>query len=1001
MRLLPSEPTATDVIPLVIEDATQSITWIEVNTKYLLTASEDGAVRLYRHALPGENDANKATECIRIVRREVLPVRCAALEHATDSPRAAICSDELIIRVANVDDPRQITLLTGHSRGVRGASWSPILPLLVSCGSDGDVRVWDLSSAEGNCIKVISNQLPALRPESEYTSLACWHPAGRLLAIPLKSHDIGLFNAPESLQQAKAPDMWCLVGVLAAATNRTGTEQQRTTVGGISALAFSPNGRYLAVATGDQQVSIWALDSQKVVRAHASEALVTGLSWHPSKDVLAWTDMQGQLTRWECVLGSTMPSPWEDVPAPATAQPAQVDHAGLDDELDDLFDNTPLDDDDGLDEPYPKRMRTALSHTTHQSALRQPTFQPSSTPMMAQRRYLGISTLGTLTCVDQDTHQTVVFDSYDTSARRNFRFTDHFGYSMASMAPQGILFACDAEAENPSVVFYRPFDDQPGIQTEWSVQLPMGETATAVALGGVPNMGSMADLQEESTGVVDESRTSLATSVVATSRGMLRFFGASGMQRYVWALGAPVVALAACAHSALVVYEAAPSTASHTHLMFMVIELSQWSIMQQGSLPLGPDATLTWLGIDELGTPALFDSMGMLYTLDRAWRPGQGRWIPALDSQVALLPSRSAADDVSTEAPKPRVRCWPIGVTATHLLALLLPASQLYPQPSGPRPLVQELELSVSMAQRDGTATALEEQALRRALLASAVRDARAATGMPLTPKRLSIEASEPNMLDMEADKALLQIVQLACKADRYARALDASRALHSEATLDAALKIAHFFHLPNLADRMEQIRAPLVVQQQFQEEIVERSCGTDALLRNITKVSAPAAPLAPSAATEMNEARSALQQEGFGQRSRPCRASSALAREGAAHMSAPTSSMTPALSDWSASQSPAPAQLETMPAPASFSSSGTSPSPTPVTRMNPFARTHSIAKERHLQKSQSFFDRVDASSKRKSEGESDPDRAEKPPSSISRQSTLANFAYKDASQDA
>ena len=987
VRLLPSEPTATDVIPLVMEDATQNISWIEANNKYLVTASEDGAVRLYQHALQSEDDPQKATSCIRIVRREVLPVRCVSLERATESPRAAICSDELIIRVANVEDPRQITLLTGHTRGVRAASWSPILPLLVSCGSDGDIRVWDMSSSEGSCVKVISNQLPALRPESEYTSLACWHPSGRLLAIPLKTKEIGLFNAPEMLQQARSPDMWCMVSVLSASSGVDSAEY-RPSSGSISALEFCPNGRYLAVATEDNRICIWAIDSQKVVRAHATEALVTGLSWHPSKDVLAWTDTQGQLTRWETVLGSNMPSPCEDIAVQAPV--ISIEGKGvLDHELDDLFNDTPLDDDQA-EEPQPKRMR--MSRGTEDVSIRQSTFQPSSTPMIAQRRYLGVSTLGTLTSVDQDTHQTIVFESYDTSARRNFRFTDHFGYSLASMAAQGILFACESEAENPSVVFYRPFDDIPGVQTEWSISLPPGENATALALGGVPNVGSLADMRENGSGLVDESRTSPATSVVATSRGMLRFFGPSGMQRYVWALGAPVVTLAANAHGALVVYQAAPSTTAQTFLAYLLVEFSQWCIMQQGPLPLGPDSTLTWAGMDELGTPAIFDSMGMLYTLDRAWRPGQGRWVPALDTQLALQPKSADA-----ETTKPRVRCWPIGITATHLLALLLPTSQLYPQPSGPRPLVQELELSLYMAQRDSTATPLEELALRRALLAGAIRDARAATGLDLMPKRLSAQESDPVQLDMEADKALLQIVQLACKADRYARALDASRALHSEATLEAALKIAHFFHLPSLADRMEQIRAPLIIHQQFQTEMVERSCGTDALLRNIARMQVPAPTPAPPAPV-LDDPRTALRKDGFGSRT-PRASSSVLAREGLAHqqqMQAPTPSMTS--SDWLPPSSSLPSAAPS-PAPPTEPDEIAAPSSTPPVRMNPFARTHSIARERHLHKSTSFFERVDATAKRKDDTD-DADRTEKR-SSSSRQSTLASFAYKDASQDA
>ena len=71
---------------------------------------------------------------------------------------------------------------------------------------------------------------------------------------------------------------------------------------------------------------------------------------------------------------------------------------------------------------------------------------------------------------------------------------------------------------------------------------------------------------------------------------------------------------------------------------------------------------------------------------------------------------------------------------------------------------------------------------------------------------------------------------------------------------------------------------------------------------------------------------------------------------------------------------------------------------PAPV-RLYPFARAQAVAQERHLHKSTSFFERVDATAKRKDDTD-DADRTEKR-SSSSRQSTLASFAYKDASQDA
>lgn len=971
VRLLPAEATATNVVPSVIEDATQSVTWVDANKKFLVTASADGAVRLYQHS-----DKSSA-ELVHIVRREVLPVRCAALEKSQESPRVAICSDELLIRVVSATDPRNITLLTGHSRGVRGCSWSPTIPVLASCGSDGDLRIWDMSGSESSCIKVISNQMPGLRPESEFSSVPCWHPSGQLLAIPLKTHEVGLFRAPARMKDLQSSDVWTLVGTLGP-SSETLSPELTTPSGVLAAMEFSPNGRYLATATEDLQVTIWAMDSRKVIRSYTAEALATSLSWHPHKDVLAWTDMQGQLVRWESVVGANLPNGFEVVEM--TVSMAKGRDAALESDLDDLFDDgLAADDDEDLGAPQPKRLRPSHSSFS-EHALSQPTFQPGSTPMVSQRRYLSLSTLGTLTCIDQDTHQTVVFDSYDTSARRNFRFTDHYGYTMASMAPQGIIFACPAESNSPSSVFYRPFDDVPGVQTEWTVNLPSGENAVAVALGGIPNVGSHADILDGSQGVADESFTSFANGVVATTKGYLRFFGPSGMQRYVWALGASVVTLAAGPHGVLVVYKSGLLHASHVHLAYLLIEFSQLSIMQQGTLPLPQEATLTWAGFNELGVPAVFDSHGVLYALDRAWRPGQGRWVPVLDCQVALQP-QSASDDVSEPA-APRARCWPIGFTSTHLLGLLLPLSQRFPLATGPHPLVQELELSFCVAQRDGAAAPLEEQALRQSLLAGAIRDARAATGTDVHVSQRSKADSDPALFDMEADKALLQLVQLACKADRYGRALDAARSLHSETTLEAALKIAHFFHLPSLADRMEQIRAPLAVRQQFAPELIERSCGTDALLRNVARVRVPeAAPAAPP--SEQQSAADQLQKDSFEPRAKRSSHASVLAQEGLAHLQAPDAEPTSSLpsSDWSL---PPLSGTETR-------SESTSSMPSAPTRSNPFARTQSIAKERHWQKSQSFFERVEAP-KRKVDEEAT-DRSEK--RSASRQSTLASFAYK------
>lgn len=60
---------------------------------------------------------------------------------------------------------------------------------------------------------------------------------------------------------------------------------------------------------------------------------------------------------------------------------------------------------------------------------------------------------------------------------------------------------------------------------------------------------------------------------------------------------------------------------------------------------------------------------------------------------------------------------------------------------------------------------------------------------------------------ELAADKHLLQIIQTFCKADRLEAALDAVILLSQSASLNAAVKIARFFDLPALTERVELIQ--------------------------------------------------------------------------------------------------------------------------------------------------------------------------------------------------
>ena len=55
----------------------------------------------------------------------------------------------------------------------------------------------------------------------------------------------------------------------------------------------------------------------------------------------------------------------------------------------------------------------------------------------------------------------------------------------------------------------------------------------------------------------------------------------------------------------------------------------------------------------------------------------------------------------------------------------------------------------------------------------------------------------------MEIDKHLLKIIQTSCKAEKLSAALDAALLLTQPASLEAAAKIAGFFRLPTLRERI------------------------------------------------------------------------------------------------------------------------------------------------------------------------------------------------------
>lgn len=306
--------------------------------------------------------------------------------------------------------------------------------------------------------------------------------------------------------------------------------------GDITAMAWSPNGALLATVGLDRKLVLWDSKTQKIIKIYDGiHDTILGLAWHPSENILSYTSSNGELyihtdfvpnENLSLLRLSLQPAPFIHDPLSETSGNARRpltngfkhgEAMELDDDIDPLDailgsdglseqgDNFIVDDDGAgyaeeingngkrtnghlvdFDTRLLKRKVLASSWQprVHQS------FQPGSTPWRGNRRYLCLNLIGCAWTVDNseggredEDYHTVTVEFYDREFQRDFHFREDKFYDKACLTEHGTLFSCPPnEARNlPATIYYRPHEMWT-MRTEWYVELPIGESITAMAL---------------------------------------------------------------------------------------------------------------------------------------------------------------------------------------------------------------------------------------------------------------------------------------------------------------------------------------------------------------------------------------------------------------------------------------------------------------------------------------------------------------------------------------
>ncbi|KAI8328666.1 WD40-repeat-containing domain protein [Blakeslea trispora] len=803
-------------------------------TGAVAVGSIDGLVVLYN-----QNDTFE-----KILVRSTVPVRHISFHPS--GTKVAIATDDNIIRIVLTADNSKIVQLEGHTSPVKTVVYNNRGDRLISTDTNGDIRIWDISNTASvpECIKTFHNCIYDTPPDSFAHTTTVWHPDNSCFAFPGKDREIRVFK----------------VGLWSPFYTLQGEHTQN-----VLAIAWSPNGYYIASAAEDNSVVIWDTQTKKAVRSEIVATPVTSMSWSPSENELALSDGYGQLRIWKDVIptdNSNYPHPAHirSTPSsvskpqttkklsqrPARASESQISYAGksleVDDETaevndendddDDLGDDVDMDDeedegeelmdegedlgdfvidDDGAgytEQPnqttpshhasvrIDSRMATVIEKQRRKlkAVLEPPTsFQPGETPyhkpedgklfepQPGERRYMAYNLTGAITTIFEGNHSVINVEFHDQTEFRNFHFTDMRNFSVGALSASGTVFAAegkeapkkrkteeeeededeDDEDKNQntlSTLYYRPHTL--GSDKDWTHFMLPGEDIVNIAINRI--------------------------SVIATtSLGYVRIFSISGVQRHLFSLE-NVVCVSAMTDMALIVYASGPSFENQHNLHYILLNTDSFEVLQRDQIQLSTDSQLNWIGFSETNQAATYDSAGILRLLHRQRRPYQATWVP-------VFHSKAYAGD-RTE------RYWPVGVLRDRFVCVVLRGQNMYP--FFPRPPVKDVPLQLPFLDLESEVGTLEESVVRTHVCTLHERDEAEATNALDEFNETFSEA------DVQMDVALLKLINLACKSERVSKALDLTDLLHTEDSVDKAIRIASHHRYTHLAEKMSQLRA-------------------------------------------------------------------------------------------------------------------------------------------------------------------------------------------------
>ncbi|CAH2102314.1 unnamed protein product [Euphydryas editha] len=561
-------------------------------------------------------------------------------------------SENMEARICSLEGGAPLLVMSEHKGPVLSIAICPNMKYACTASGDGFLRVWDIDTQkivkEISCVPKINTFYSAkvlCRMDFEPSD-------GKYLAYP-NNREIIILSSENWSQRM--------------------TFTHSTIKCAISQCIFSPCGQYLAGSTIAGQIAVWEVDSGACIGIieHPTSHNVSAMAWNPKGNgVLVYCDVAGQLGMLVNCYGKDSSKFGEDIET--------VEREEENDEvLDNLIEHYESDDDNaislekiknetlGLVEKDDSRPASRVSDHVTTSEPIQPPFQPSSTPIHLEHRYMCWNDVGIVRChTAENGESSIDVEFHDSNLHHGIHLNNYLNHTMASLSPTVLALACPTPSKLVCISLV-------GSSKEWSISMPDTEEIVCVA----------------------------ATSDIvacATDNRYLRLFTPLGTQRQVVSLAGAPVCVAGRGATLAAAY------ASGGRLQLAV--LAARGALRVRTWPLATGATgsgdaagarLAWLGCTDAGAPVAADGAGVLRLLHEP----AGAWLPIADTAQHRRGVSDSWFIVSVSESEQKVR------------AILCRGSS-FPL-TVPKPIVTELPLQVPLCELDTEKSQYEEQLVR------------------------------------------------------------------------------------------------------------------------------------------------------------------------------------------------------------------------------------------------------------------------------------------------